>query len=102
MRRLPLNSAVSADNLVKSQAYFDEEFTADIQKLKDTVSDIQYVSNWLIKIAFDRPQDQAIYDTHAEAVNDAMLLLKNAIDTAVKTAEQADKALDRALDALDK
>lgn len=102
MRRIPLNSAVSADNLVKSQAYFDEEFTADIQKLKDTVSDIQYVSNWLIKITFDRPQDKVLYDTHAEAVNDAMLLLKNAIDTAVKTAEQADKALDRALDALDK
>lgn len=102
MRRIPLNSAVSADNLVKSQAYFDEDFKTDIQKLKDTVSDIQYVSNWLIKIAFDRPQDNAIYDTHAEAVNDAMLLLKNAINEAVKVADQADKILDRALDALDK
>lgn len=102
MRRIPLNSAVSADNLVKSQAYFDEEFSADIKKLKDTVSDIQYVSNWLIKIAFDRPQDNAIYDTHAEAVNTAMLQLKNAITNAVETADQADKTLDRALDALDK
>ena len=102
MRKIPLNSAVSADNLVKSQAYFDEDFKADIQKLKNTVSDIQYVSNWLIKIAFDRPQDKALYDTHAKAVNDAMLLLKNAINEAVKVADQADKTLDRALDALDK
>lgn len=102
MRRIPLNSAVSADNLVKLQAYFDEDFAADIQKLKDAVSDIQYVSNGLIKISFNRSQYQAIYDTHADAVNKAMLQLKNAITNAVKTTEQADKALDTALNALDK
>ena len=93
MRRVRLNSAISADNLLNTKSYFDNEFLPDIKALEDTVSDIQYVTNWLLKLERDRRADSTMFADHADNMNEAMIQLKEAIINAVAVAESADATM---------
>lgn len=93
MRRVRLNSAVSANELAYSKSYFDNDFSTDIKALEDTVSDIQYVTSWLLKLERDRRADNTMFADYADSMNEAMIQLKEAIINAVAVAESADATM---------